>query len=112
MRTKFLPTAAVSLAGLLMIHAPARAAGETLFDFDADEMKSSEWRIVNDGVMGGLSKGQMDVSKDGVLTFSGKLSLENNGVSGQVLHFNIFSVRGWGHGWGQLHFNIWIRRSW
>ncbi|MCH7228408.1 CIA30 family protein [Haloferula sp. A504] len=79
MRTNFLPTAAVSLAGLLMLHAPARAAGETLFDFDADEMKSSEWRIVNDGVMGGLSKGQMGVSEDGVLNFSGDLSLENNG---------------------------------
>lgn len=37
-----------------------------------------EWRVVNDGVMGGLSKGKIEVD-DGVMTFSGTLSLENNG---------------------------------
>ena len=29
--------------------------------------------------MGGLSKGKLDVNVDGILTFSGILSLENNG---------------------------------
>jgi NADH dehydrogenase [ubiquinone] 1 alpha subcomplex assembly factor 1 len=37
-----------------------------------------EWIAVNDGVMGGLSKGGPDV-KDGSLRFTGNLSLENNG---------------------------------
>lgn len=38
-----------------------------------------DWRIVDDGVMGGLSKGKVTLSDSGVLRFSGKLSLENNG---------------------------------
>jgi monofunctional biosynthetic peptidoglycan transglycosylase len=37
-----------------------------------------EWIAVNDGVMGGLSKGGPDV-KDGSLRFTGNISLENNG---------------------------------
>jgi len=37
-----------------------------------------EWVAVNDGVMGGLSKGGA-VVKDGDLHFSGSVSLENNG---------------------------------
>lgn len=36
------------------------------------------WVSVNDGVMGGLSKGGAEM-KDGVMVFSGVLSLENNG---------------------------------
>lgn len=44
-----------------------------------DEKKSFGWRVVDDGVMGGLSKGKLEVSDDGILKFSGKLSIENNG---------------------------------
>lgn len=36
------------------------------------------WRTVNDGVMGGVSQGQM-VAIDNGLRFQGRLSLENNG---------------------------------
>ena len=36
------------------------------------------WRTVNDGVMGGVSQGQM-VAIDSGLRFQGRLSLENNG---------------------------------
>ncbi len=39
---------------------------------------SSNWSIVNDGVMGGLSRGQL-AFEDQHIRFSGKLSLENNG---------------------------------
>lgn len=45
------------------------------FDGNAGEPK---WFSVDDGVMGGVSKGTL-VIKDGVLVFSGKLSLENDG---------------------------------
>lgn len=55
------------------------AANNTIVEFDPSEAKSFEWRVVDDGVMGGRSKGQVKVSDDGVLTFQGKLSLENNG---------------------------------
>ena len=37
------------------------------------------WRIVNDGVMGGISRSQMEVSPDGLGQFSGVVSLENYG---------------------------------
>ena len=37
------------------------------------------WRIVNDGVMGGLSSSQMEVMSDSMAKFSGVVSLENYG---------------------------------
>ncbi|HBH29958.1 MAG TPA: CIA30 family protein [Desulfofustis sp.] len=49
-----------------------------LFDFrSADEL--ADWVIVNDGVMGGLSRSEMTWSDDNTAVFSGALSLENNG---------------------------------
>ena len=43
----------------------------------ADEI--ARWRIVNDGVMGGLSKSDLTQSKSNTAIFSGIVSLENNG---------------------------------
>lgn len=37
------------------------------------------WRMVNDGVMGGISQSSMEVTADGYGRFSGTVSLENNG---------------------------------
>jgi hypothetical protein len=37
-----------------------------------------DWQIINDGVMGGLSKGQAELSAE-TLIFKGSVSLENNG---------------------------------
>lgn len=37
------------------------------------------WRIINDGVMGGISSSRMTVLPDGNGLFSGRVSLENNG---------------------------------
>ncbi|MEM1083058.1 MAG: CIA30 family protein [Verrucomicrobiota bacterium] len=48
----------------------------TEFDPKDDKM---DWRVVDDGVMGGLSKGKLQITDDGILRFSGNLSLENNG---------------------------------
>lgn len=53
-------------------------ASHTLFDFD-EKADTSGWRIVNDGVMGGLSKGIFEVTTDGHGRFHGYVSLENNG---------------------------------
>ncbi|MFK7852131.1 MAG: CIA30 family protein [Akkermansiaceae bacterium] len=50
---------------------------EQLMDFK-NESKTPRWFALNDGVMGGLSKGSPAV-KDGTLFFKGSLSLENNG---------------------------------
>lgn len=49
----------------------------TLFDF-ATAATSGQWYIVNDGVMGGVSRSQGEID-NAVLTFSGVVSLENNG---------------------------------
>ncbi len=39
----------------------------------------NKWRIVNDGVMGGLSSSKAIVNDDNKIIFSGNVSLENNG---------------------------------
>jgi len=39
----------------------------------------SRWRVVNDGVMGGLSRGEMVFTDEQTAVFQGLLSLDNNG---------------------------------
>lgn len=55
------------------------------FDGDVTEPK---WTAQNDDVMGGVSKGGAAVT-DGLLVFSGSLSLENNGGFAQVRILNL-----------------------
>ncbi len=43
------------------------------------QTKVSEWRIVNDGVMGGVSKSSLALTDAGHGQFSGHVSLKNNG---------------------------------
>lgn len=50
----------------------------SIFNFDTKET-SGEWFIVNDDVMGGRSASEFELLNDGTATFSGELSLENNG---------------------------------
>jgi monofunctional biosynthetic peptidoglycan transglycosylase len=50
----------------------------TLFDFE-DSSQSNLWVAVNDNVMGGISKGSALMTEDCCLSFSGSISLENNG---------------------------------
>ena len=47
------------------------------FDF-GNEKAGQDWRIINDGVMGGRSQSSVDYQEDGIV-FSGKISLENRG---------------------------------
>lgn len=49
-----------------------------IFDFNKDS-NIKQWRIVNDGVMGGLSVGSFTLSPNGHGLFKGEISLENNG---------------------------------
>jgi len=44
------------------------------------------WFIVNDGVMGGLSKGKLSINKASNMVFSGKVSLENYGGFTSIRH--------------------------
>ena len=50
----------------------------TLFDFSASA-DISNWRIIDDGVMGGRSQGNFHINNDGHGHFTGNVSLENNG---------------------------------
>lgn len=70
----------IALAAALLFPAIAAAeedALDTLISFD-DRADEPRWTAVNDGVMGGRSQGGPEV-RDGVLHFSGTLSLANNG---------------------------------
>lgn len=50
----------------------------TLFDFNKD-CNLSDWRVVDDGVMGGLSQGNISLNEDGNAVYKGEVSLKNNG---------------------------------
>ncbi len=50
---------------------------KTIVDFkDPDAVR---WSIVNDGVMGGLSSSDLELTEDETVLFTGLVSLENNG---------------------------------
>jgi len=50
---------------------------------------SLEWESVNDGVMGGISKGKFTLDQKAAhLTFQGTISLENNGGFSSIRTFN------------------------
>ncbi|MEZ7956645.1 MAG: CIA30 family protein [Rubritalea sp.] len=66
--------ACLSLSSML-----ACAAENSVAEFTPKEADALGWRVVDDSVMGGLSQGKIQISKDGILNFNGKLSLKNNG---------------------------------
>ena len=51
---------------------------QMLFDFGKTDV-ANEWQTVNDGVMGGISQGQIKITAEKTMEFFGRLSLENNG---------------------------------
>ena len=67
----------VSLAALASLPSLAFADTRVLTQFDGkDDLR---WQTVNDGVMGGVSRGDFSLGDDETLTFAGTISLENNG---------------------------------
>ncbi len=63
---------------LLLTQASLLAEEKTVASFEKEECVKA-WTSVNDGVMGGVSKGGFTRSDQGTLIFRGELSLENNG---------------------------------
>jgi len=49
-----------------------------VYDFDINSDLNS-WQVVDDNVMGGISKGTFYINEQGNAVFRGKVSLENNG---------------------------------
>ena len=74
----FKPRAAAFFLASLCISTPLVAAEKTIASFDKDQSLET-WKSVNDGVMGGVSKGGFKRSDQETLVFSGELSLANNG---------------------------------
>ncbi len=63
---------------VISLASAARAEERTLFSFDRTAAAKA-WRVVNDGVMGGRSRGRFTINDEHNLEFTGTLSLENNG---------------------------------
>ena len=49
-----------------------------IYDFNKNS-SSRDWRIIDDGVMGGLSQGKLSIDAEGNGVFAGTVSLENYG---------------------------------
>ena len=58
---------------------------EKLFDFSKES--HSEWFLVNDDVMGGVSQARIQRINQSVMSFSGRLSLKNNGGFSSIRSF-------------------------
>lgn len=56
-----------------------------IFDFNK-ECDMTKWYVVNDGVMGGKSKGKFELNPAGHGVFSGFISLDNNGGFSSIRH--------------------------
>lgn len=65
-----------TLFWLFLITSTTMTAQTTIESFNPTQL---DWQIVNDGVMGGVSRSQMTVNAEGHGQFSGTVSLENNG---------------------------------
>lgn len=70
--------ALLNMFSVLMLTISAQSGSEVLLN--SSIMKSNDkWRIVNDGVMGGLSSSTAELNGDSKIFFSGRVSLKNNG---------------------------------
>ncbi len=62
---------------------------------DFSNLSSHKWRIVNDGVMGGLSRSHLQMHGDGHAAFQGELSLKNNGGFASVMNVSPLNLEGY-----------------
>ncbi|MCI5084239.1 MAG: CIA30 family protein [Saprospiraceae bacterium] len=68
-----------------------------LFNFEVPGTMDG-WRVVDDGVMGGLSEGHFEWNESGFAQFHGDVSLENNGGFSSVRNrFEPISIKGHTH---------------
>ncbi len=68
---------AIILSAILMISSAKQNQDGYLLNSSIMKFEN-KWRIVNDGVMGGLSSSKVNVEDDKII-FSGNVSIENNG---------------------------------
>ena len=65
--------------GLGIVAAPVMAEDAIVLEQFDEAKQELKWQAVNDGVMGGLSKGDFDLKDSSALSFNGDISLDNNG---------------------------------
>ncbi len=70
---------------IVLIFSFSNPSAMTIFDFDS-KSNIEKWTVVNDGVMGGLSKGTITINENGHALFSGNILLENNGGFSSIRH--------------------------
>lgn len=82
------PFAAITLSAFVLLTFPSEGEadeksaswrGQSITEFTSEENDRMGWQVVNDGVMGGLSEGKLEFTREGVMKFAGTLSLQNNG---------------------------------
>lgn len=66
------------IATLFILSVMCQDSSSNIFNFK-NAGSTSDWYVVNDGVMGGLSKGTISINEDGNALFKGYVTTENNG---------------------------------
>lgn len=70
---------------LLSLSVMFQDSSSTIFDFKKAK-KTSDWYVVNDVVMGGLSKGTLSINNAGNGLFTGYVTTDNNGGFSSIRH--------------------------
>ena len=73
--------------------ATMKSEEKIIYDFHANS-SFQNWAVVDDGVMGGLSSGNLGIQKDGSGLFYGYVSLDNYGGFTSVRFRKNISLRG------------------
>lgn len=63
---------------LLVLTLFSAATDGIIFDFNK-KSNMANWRVIDDGVMGGLSRGNLIINKEGHAEYSGYVTTDNNG---------------------------------
>lgn len=74
-----MPIVLLRLTFALALFMPQASTAADLRLFPPPPGRTLEWRAINDGVMGGVSRGGVEIARDGWLVFAGEVSLERNG---------------------------------
>ena len=78
---------------LMTLFMTLKSEEKMIYDFNVDS-SFRNWAIVDDGVMGGLSAGNLGIQKDGSGLFYGYVSLDNYGGFTSVRFRKNISLRG------------------
>ena len=82
----FLPLKYIIVPVLFFLPINIKSEGKMIYDFNVDS-SFRNWAIVDDGVMGGRSKGKLKIENGDTGVFSGKISLENYGGFSSIRYY-------------------------